>query len=174
VLGPTDAGGLDAAADAGAPDAAGDAARDVSRDATGTECNVLVNAAPPITVGHIDGAPPTPAGGAILDGTYFLTSRTAYRGAASGCAGPGHPEVLIAQGVMVISAGATGVQGVEADNTHGDAHYTASLHAAGTTATLTRSCPAAQTATGPYSADVVYLALYDTASCYYDTYMRQP
>lgn len=163
------------AVDAVAAEASADAPTDAGPlDATGTGCNSIVNSSPAVTVSHIDGMPPTQNGGALVDGRYFLTGRTAYRGAASGCTGAGHPEVLTANAILVISGSGTMVQGVSADNTHGDAHFSVGLRTTGTTATLSVTCPTTSTVTGPYTAEASRFSMYDTATCFYDTYNRAP
>jgi hypothetical protein len=79
-------GGIDSST--GATDGALDAGSlDSSEPDAGGACNTLANSAPVVMEKQVNTAAPTPAGGAGVDGTYFLTSATVYTG-PQGATGP--------------------------------------------------------------------------------------
>lgn len=81
-------GGTDASTDT-ATDAPAEAAHEAGPEA-GPEaggCSSLGNTAPVVAEQNVASAPPTPAGGTIADGTYFLTAAKVFTG-AGGATGP--------------------------------------------------------------------------------------
>jgi hypothetical protein len=68
---------------------------------TASACNAIVNSAPavhPEAAGGPGMASPIPAGGTIVDGTYFLTKYENYKGAASTAT---YHTVLVFQGATI-------------------------------------------------------------------------
>jgi hypothetical protein len=98
----------DATEDIEAPDApgadgtVGDAAADAALDADAAlECVEPTNAAPVIQQTFSCASPPVPAGGTIVDGTYYLTSSVKYEQGDANCSGVDHA----AQATVVVSGG---------------------------------------------------------------------
>jgi hypothetical protein len=138
--GSADAGGMDA----------GDAGGSCSGGAGGTSglggaagaCNTLVNAAPPVVQTRVAEAAPAPAGGTIVDGTYFLTSAIYYTGPG----GLTRTDANTPKAVLVISNAACGtatVQDVSSDPALGypDSHETVTFKPSGTQVSVFGVCP---------------------------------
>jgi len=123
-------GGADAA-----PDAAGDVAADASDAGS---CNAVVNAAPVVTATTGVGAAPTPAGGTLVVGTYYLTALTRY------VTDGGTPPSESGSETMAFSfsSGTTYLANFASQQAGGtEDHTTRTFVAAGTTLTGGQSCP---------------------------------
>jgi hypothetical protein len=67
-------------ADVGLEDSPGD----TPTEAAGGACNTLTNTAPVVAEAALAAEAPTPAGGMVADGTYFLTAATVFTGKGGG------------------------------------------------------------------------------------------
>ncbi|MGZ3475801.1 MAG: hypothetical protein ACXWUG_17315 [Polyangiales bacterium] len=142
------------------PDDTGSLVEDSAMEDTG-ECNALANSAPPITSTSSMATFPSGTGGTIADGTYFMTAETVYGSSA----GTMHQETLaIAAGSMqIVKIGVT----TPIDRT------TWSYTTAGTTLTMTRTCPSAKTQMLGFTADATTLTTYDATTKIAKAYKRQ-
>jgi hypothetical protein len=133
--------GADAASEA---TASADAAS--SGDAA-SSCNDLANAAPAITIQQVVGDPPAPQGGAIADGTYWLTAATIYTGEgdAPGPGGAGQTTIRITGSTMDVAASGT------------PPTRTLTLTTSGTSITAADTCPDTDTSQATYSATATAL-----------------
>jgi hypothetical protein len=123
--------------------------------ASSTGCNNLVDDGPTVTATRVAAAPPVPAGGAILDGTYELTAFTAY----TGVGGATGNLALTASEVQTISG--TTVQ--EDGKINGrESRYTTTIRTSETTISTSDTCPSPRTATHGYTATAIELRIYDT------------
>lgn len=153
-------GGTDAASDASTTDAAAhdaassdDSASDVSApDAAGRACNLVVNVAPTIAIDFVATAPPAAQGGAIVDGTYTMTSATIY----TGVGGNAGPTGLTAKVTIAIS-GAT-IQ-VASKTKPPDDHVTTTFTTSGSSFTATNTCPDVKSSGGEYTATATTFAV---------------
>jgi hypothetical protein len=101
-------------------------------------CNAVVNSAPVTTTTTGVGAAPTPAGGTLVPGTYYLTALARY------VTDGGTPPSESGNETMVfsLSSGTTYIANFASKQTGGtDDHTTRTLVAAGTTLTGGQSCP---------------------------------
>ncbi|HEY6463794.1 MAG TPA: hypothetical protein VIY73_26675 [Polyangiaceae bacterium] len=142
------------AGEGGARDAAVDAAssadaggNEASASDAGAACHDLGNAAPAITIQQVVGDPPAPEGGAIADGTYWLTAATIYTGDgdAPGPSGSAHTTVRIAGTTMDVAASGT------------PPTRTLTLTTNGTSITAADTCPDTETSQATYSATATTL-----------------
>jgi hypothetical protein len=121
--------------------------------AYGCDCNNLDLPASSVTIAQGAGAPPTPTGGTITDGTYLLTALTDYSTSGSE-AGATAMAVYRFSGTSVDRVGRRPDGRVE----RGTGTYSLS----GTSITLTLSCGASSTlGTQGYSATATTLTLTD-------------
>jgi hypothetical protein len=99
-------------------------------------CNNLANTAPSVQEENVSTAPPTPKGGTIPDGKYFLTAAKVYTGPG----GASGPTAVTDQLTDVVSAGT--FQYVEAvtGGTGSGGVYSGTIATSGTTLTLTFTC----------------------------------
>jgi hypothetical protein len=139
-------GGSDAqSADTSTHDAMSSDARQEAEAAA--PCNDLVLDAPAVGLTYDVAAPPTPIGGTMADGTYFLTAQIAYE-TASG------PTIPLGRTKAVIAG--TTWQEIDGDPAPGsvnpDRRFTYTLDTAGTSFTLTRTCPS------PFQVSLTYTA----------------
>jgi hypothetical protein len=122
--------------DAGAPDACTQTLSDAQ-----VACNSLCNTAPSISVLSYSGTAPAPTGGTILDGTYFLSSKTQFTGGDSGAdGGAGYSEQETV--VITTSGGVTELQDIQSSNGGPAQTLAFSLVAQGPSLYLTALCPA--------------------------------
>jgi hypothetical protein len=152
---------LQYAIDAGPPPEAGVPDAGCSQTYSGPICNALCNAAAPVVnaVGVV-GVAPTPTGGTILDGTYYLTAETQYEDADSGADGG---VLSTNQQTIIISTtdGITTWQVIQSSNGGPNETITISAVAEGSQVYLTSSCPAVLQKAGGYSASGSQLFFYD-------------
>lgn len=143
-------------------DASGDAATDASTDGSsadvpdapesldgGGACNALVQGAPSVDVVLTTAAAPTPQGGAIFPGLYYLTAVTDY-GASTGTKSFGLRSTIEIQGSTM--------QFVD-DLSNVTNHGTISIVTSGSLWTGNQTCPEAATGTEHYSATASDLRL---------------
>ncbi len=113
-------------------------------------CNGLANDAPAVDSTAKSGTAPTPQGGTVVDGTYFLTTLNEY--------GSGGPTALGRRSTMVIQGSdmqhVTDEQGIATDR--GSNTFTTSA----TTFTTNATCPTDATATSSYTATATTLTFY--------------
>jgi hypothetical protein len=153
-------GGTAGAGTAGSGGSAGNAGAAGSSGSAGTagatqSCNQIEIEAPEVTFTYDAGPAPAPEGGTIVDGTYFWTAEIMY-GAASG------PDVTVG-GTQVELQGSSWQEGSgwpEDDTVNADRHFSYELSTAGTTLTLTRTCPSSLTESSGYTAEGDTLTLY--------------
>lgn len=141
--------GLDVGPDA---DAAPDVMKDVATDAPsdGGACNSLVNGGTAIYTTEKVGVAPTPAGGTVTPGLYFLTTLNDYDG-KTGTTG------LATQTTMNIAGSDLEfVEQVGVSNTRASIAFSTS----NTTFTYNMTCPAVQTYTTGYTATSTSLTFY--------------
>ena len=152
---PSDASGSDAASadasnpspDASTRDASGDAPSDSGATLgtcdAGVSCNAVPNAASIVVTTEDPATLPAFSGGALVDGTYLLTSATSYGGAGAG----GQRQritFVFANGTLQLVQDAPGC----VDAPSGTATYTTT----GATLALTLTCPVAGTQPAQYTA----------------------
>jgi hypothetical protein len=118
-----------------------DAAADAPAEAA-TVCNMLANSAAVITYSQVSQNPPTPQGGTMVDGTYFMTAANIYTGPN----GPSGPSGM-AQTTIQVTAGT--IQIVE---TGQPPTQTVTLATSGTSFTATQTCPGSKVTQGSYTA----------------------
>jgi hypothetical protein len=98
-------------------------------------CNTLDANAPDYSFNHVADAAPTPAGGTIVDGTYFATSVTWYRSPLTG-------SNILHGGIRI---DITGSSWQEADGSPDDiappGHFTSELEVQSPNVVLTQTCP---------------------------------
>lgn len=108
---------------------------------------------------EVASAPPTPAGGKILDGTYVLTALTAYAGAG----GKTGSLALTASEVQTVSG--TTLQ--EDGKINGqESRFTTTITVSGTILSTSDTCPMPGTATHGYTATATDLRIYNTMSSF--------
>jgi hypothetical protein len=136
--------GRDAAAttDTGASDDAGTPADTGSAADTGTPqmlddagCIALVNEAPLVQQMNVAGDPPTPMGGTVVDGTYFITAASVY-GSDAGVGPTGNNF----QNMSVVSGGGT-LYALVAGVGNGASMSNGTIATSGANITLTQTCP---------------------------------
>jgi hypothetical protein len=122
-------------------------------------CNALVDDGPMVTATEVAAAAPTPAGGKILDGTYALTTLTAY----TGVGGKTGNLALTASEVQTISG--TTLQ--EDGKINGqESRYTTTISTSGTTLSTSDTCPMPSTATHAFTATATNLRIYNTMASF--------
>lgn len=123
------------------PEGGADTSTTPDADAGGA-CNAVVNGA--AVVGEVAGAgaKPVPAGGTIVDGTYFLTKHEVFA--------PGTPDANTRKRTIVF-AGNT-FQTHENDTGQAQKQYTGTYTTSGSNLTLTVTCPISATVVIPYTA----------------------
>lgn len=143
-LGPPTGGGGGAGGGGGGGGDGGGASNDGGGDSgdSGAACNTLPNEGNFVDQNRIVGEPQTGIGGAIVDGTYELTAADVYVGAG----GVPGPSGVTYKGALRITTGTLervttlqASQGATPVETRSIGDYVA----AGTTFTVTQSCPAA-------------------------------
>jgi hypothetical protein len=125
-----------------------------SSSAQGTPCNTLVDDGPKVPATEIAAAAPTPAGGAIADGTYQLTAVTAYSGPGGSTLG----VALTASEVQTISGMTIQEDGILNGQ---ESRYTTTFTTSGTTLSTSDTCPSPSTASHGYTATATELRIYD-------------
>ena len=168
----TDGGGADAGSDttttgdtSGTDSSPTSDATDALADADEAGgCNTIDNAATKFTSTKSTAAMPTPAGGTIVDGTYFETAETAYEAST---AGPGGDH----QETNVIAAGKLEVVKLGVTNPIDRTSWT--FTTSGTTLTLTRTCPSAKTQPLGFTASGNTLMVFDSLAKTVKTYTKQ-
>jgi hypothetical protein len=110
-------------------------------------CNDLVNAAPAVTIQQVVGDPPSPGGGAIVDGTYWLTGATIFTGASdpSGPSGTAQTTIRITGTTMDVAASGS------------PPTRTLTLTTSGTSITATDTCPDTDASQATYTATATSL-----------------
>jgi hypothetical protein len=107
-----------------------------------TVCNTLANAAPAVPVQTFAQDPPTPLGGTIADGTYWMTEAAIYTGpdGPSGTNGTSQTTIQITgDTIQVVSAGDPPTR-------------TVTIATSGTSYTSTDTCPDTTVIQGSYTA----------------------
>jgi hypothetical protein len=119
-------------------------------------CNALQLDAPAVGLTYDTAAPPAPMGGAIADGTYFLTTQLVYETASGPTFPLGRSKVTIAGPLWHEVYGDP-----EPNSVNPDKRTTSTMIATGTSLTLTRTCPSAgQPEITTYTADATRLTLF--------------
>jgi hypothetical protein len=144
----------DAARDGAADVPAGDVAGDIADAAT--SCNaVALGTAPVVNATYISAAPPAAAGGTIRLGRYELTAMTVY-----GAAPDGGLTVNPSQIAFEVSASRIEALSVLPMSSAPPQRTNEAYATAGTTLTLTETCPGSRVGDAPYSATDADLRLY--------------
>lgn len=162
--GPLGDGGVDGptpAPEGGASE--GGAADSAPAEDAGSNCTNQENSAPAITSNANPNPLPTPQGGTVVDGTYYLTSETAYGSTTNG--GTKHQETL------VISKGTMAIVKIGLTNPIDRATWT--FTTSGTNLTRTRTCPSAKTETLGYDAAPASFITYDPLTSIQKAYKKQ-
>ena len=154
-------GGTDASTVVVAPVA--DAAGAVIVVDAGPACNDLAPAAPSVDYSLSDDASPAAAtGGAIADGTYYLTGYTIY---GAGSVGQGFTANQATSVTLVIAGGSwTQVQVYLIENTSSTVSSDFAVTTSDASVTLTPSCPAGSATTGTFTATATALQLVTNTS----------
>jgi hypothetical protein len=145
-------------------------ASSVPADPPPPPCNDLLLDAPPYVLTSAPGAAPAPTGGSIVDGTYFVTGATMY--------GQSFPDLPFGRHKVQISGASwQDAEGEsEPDGVNPDRYSTFSLTSAGTSLTLSRSCPAgSETMNLTYSAEEGRLTVFvlDRGVTFANVFTRQ-
>jgi hypothetical protein len=147
-----DGGGSDAASnDSGMTDTGTSSDAPLAQDTSPVDasdgaaaCNAITDVGQMLTVMYVASAPPTPLGGAVVDGTYALTDATIY----TGVGGP--------TGVVTTTRSTVQITGVTTqivtDDASGEHRATAMLVTSGTTLTATDTCPDSVVHQGSFTA----------------------
>jgi hypothetical protein len=162
MVGAGGAGGSSAGGQGGGTAGTGAAGAGGSGGATGP-CNALQNVAPAVIPVWVEGAQPTPAGGTLVDGTYYLTAVSIYTGPG----GVSGPTAMMRKMVLVISNAASGTatfQFIDNENVAGggtDRRATWTVTPNGTKLVVVGRCPNADgTGTTDYAASGNTFTLY--------------
>jgi hypothetical protein len=130
--------------DANATDVTGDHGGTVD---AGSMCNDVVNIAPPFLATYPDAALPAPAGGTILDGTYFSTKVAIYPGGSAEAPDRMHQETFTISHMtptkIVIESSSR--------NSGADFHANYAAEIMGTTLVMTRTCPSSDPPPDPFT-----------------------
>jgi hypothetical protein len=118
-------------------------------------CNTLVSDGPLVTGTAVSTAAPTPAGGAIEDGTYELTAMTFYTDTSVG------PPAGTLSAVFEI-AGSVMQQVVKINGS--EARYTTTFTISGISISMVDSCPRWNSETHSLTATPTDYRIYDTGS----------
>jgi hypothetical protein len=125
-----------------------------SPDTAVATCNALVDDGPPVTATAVSAVAPTPAGGAIGDGTYELTAMTLYTGTAAA------PPEGILSAVFEITGGVM-QQVIKINGSEG--RYTTTFTISGISISMVDSCPKWRSETHSLTATPTDYRIYDTA-----------
>jgi hypothetical protein len=118
-------------------------------------CNTLVIDGPSVTAAAVSAAAPTPAGGAIEDGTYELTAMTLYTDtSAAPPEGTFSAVFEIAGGVMQQASKING----------SESRYTTTFTISGISVSMVDTCPRWSSETHSLTATPTDYRIYDTAS----------
>jgi hypothetical protein len=135
----TDAtGGVGGAAGTAGVGGAATAGGSTGTGGTTVTCNDLVLDAPVYSSGSTLDAPPEALGGQVLDGTYFVTAMLAYQTDTIPVVALGRQKVVI-EGSSWQEVGGD----PEPDSVNPDVRATRTVSAAGTSLTITPTCPEA-------------------------------
>lgn len=127
-----------------------------SGSSAGPACNALALDAPAIDFTYDAGKAPEPTGGAVADGTYFLSAEIAYEAPPLGTVSFGRTQIEIAGDVWQEVRG-----DAEDDSVNPIRHTTNTFSVSGTTLTLERTCPSANDPeSAGYTATETSLTLY--------------
>ena len=157
------------ASDANASDAGVDASVYV-----GPACNDLAAAAPAVSYSLSDQAAPAAAtGGAIADGTYYLTGYTIY---GAGSVGPGFTANQATSITLEIAGSAwKQVQVIAIEGTTSTVSATYAATVSGASITLAQSCPPGAPTEGSYTATpaAIQLVTHTSGFVLSETFARQ-
>lgn len=120
-------------------------------DAGPTGCNAIASAGEPVPETAGAGAMPTPAGGAIADGTYVLTAWEIYP--------PGSVDAFQRRETFVF-AGNT-VESLSQKDAEPEQRRAGTYSTSGTTWSISLSCPVTQTVDLPYTATPTTLQIFE-------------
>jgi hypothetical protein len=151
----------------------------IARGTGGTTapCNTLVNSAPVVVSARVAQDPPTPTGGTLIEGTYFLTSCIDYSGPGGWTVQPG----FTIQATYVLTSSSTPgafdlqlVSKAVAATSGFDDRYTLHIVPSGTSFRLDKVCPTQESGeTVRYSVTDSGFMIF-TAMLGVETFERQP
>lgn len=124
-------------------------------DGSTQACNALADDGPTVTPTAVASAGPSPAGGAITDGTYVLSTVTLYTGPGGSTIAPNgtFSGVIQISGSRMLQVGA--INGAEQ-------RYVSTFTTSGTSISTTDTCPTPKSATLSFSATATGLRIYDS------------
>jgi Copper type II ascorbate-dependent monooxygenase, C-terminal domain len=109
-------------------------------------CNTVTNAAPAVPITNVAAAAPAPTGGAIPDGTYFVTAALIY----TGVGGKAGPTGITYQGTDVSTGGNHFALVYNQSDNPGDLHNSGTFTVTGPNVDIETSCPTPSTS--PFTA----------------------
>jgi hypothetical protein len=123
-------------------------------------CNTLVNNAPVVQEIQVGQVAPTPAGGTVQDGLYYLTARTVY----TGLGGPAGPTGQTDQTTVQVNGAASGTATVQiAEVKNGTSQpQNLSIQISGNQFNVTHLCPSAANETSGFTASGSQFIVFDT------------
>jgi hypothetical protein len=138
--------------EAGAPDEAGvaDAGCGQTQTDAHAACNSVCNQAPAVAAIGVTGTAPAPTGGAIVDGTYYVTARTLWGDADAGY--DGGTIFTSSETVVITTSNGVSIWDDIASTASGTSEDTSTLSvvASGTDLLITALCPVAEQASRGY------------------------
>lgn len=123
-------------------------------DAAGGACSTVVNGGALVSEVAGAGAKPAPAGGAIADGTYFLTNHDVYP--------PSSPDGNTRRRTIKFTGNK--VETAENDTGKPEARLSGTYTTSGTMITFSITCPATGTVTLPYTATATTFATFSESN----------
>jgi hypothetical protein len=137
---------------------------------TTAPCNTLQNLAPGVSQIQVN-TRPSPAGGTLVDGTYYLTSQQLYTG-TGGNTGPSGTTTKMVLAVSNAAAGMATVTSVLSVNGSADYRQTWMVTTSGSKWALQVTCPQSERGTWDYTATGTSLVIFETSGGI-NTYTRQ-
>jgi hypothetical protein len=128
-------------------------------------CTVIANGATTITEMQVDTPPPSLAGGTVVEGTYFMVSRTVF----TGMGGPTGPTANTHRTTIVIAGNA--MHTVSSPNGSPPVYADATWTATGTTFTASVTCPVTVDSVSTYAATATTLSFLNGNNM--DAYVKQ-